>query len=49
MFFSSSNSAHNNLAVLLDDLDEAEKHLLKTLDLNPFHSKAYFNLANIHR
>ncbi|XP_074604722.1 protein O-mannosyl-transferase TMTC1-like [Brevipalpus obovatus] len=41
-------SSWNNLATLLTDPQEAEQHLKQALRINPYHSKAHFNLACIY-
>ncbi|XP_076355794.1 protein O-mannosyl-transferase TMTC1-like isoform X1 [Tachypleus tridentatus] len=41
-------SAHNNLGALLSDPVEAEHHFQAAISINPYHARAYFNLANLY-
>lgn len=41
-------SAHNNLGTICTDPKEAEAHFRRALEINPFHPRSMFNLANIY-
>ena len=41
--------AHNNLATLLPDKQDAEVHLRRALDIDPWHANSLYNLAVLLR
>ena len=41
--------AHNNLATVVDTHDEAEKHLLRALKIDPGHVNSLYNFALLLR
>ena len=41
--------AHNNLATLLEDREEALYHLRMALNIDPWHPNALFNMAVLYR
>ena len=41
--------AHNNLATLIEDPTEAERHLKMALAIDPWHPNSLYNLAVMQR
>ncbi len=41
--------AHNNLATLLEDREEALHHLRMALNIDPWHPNSLYNMAVLHR